>query len=337
MSARSPRVEGSSIGRTRQRLARVWRDHLNPSRSGTGRENATGQVVHLLLFLSALVSALVTVGIVGVLVFETVAFFREIPLGDFFGDTVWSPLINVFNAETGELEPRFGIWALVWGTVLVGAIALAVAIPLGLLAAIFLSEYAPPRLHSILKPLLEILAGVPTVVYGYFALLFVTPIIQDFFPSATIFNALSAGIVMGVMIIPMISSLSEDAFSAVPNSLREGAYAMGATRMETALRVILPAALSGVIASVILAASRAIGETMIVTVAAGQNPNWLASPLESIQTMTAFIVQISLGDTPTGSIEAKTLFAVAMTLFVMTLAMNLFAGYVSRRFREQYE
>ena len=325
----------------RARLSRfavqVWRDRVNPSRGGTGRETPLGHVVHVLLFLSAALSALVTVGIVAVLIFQTIEFFGEIPLGAFFGDTVWSPLIQVFNADTGELESRFGIWALVWGTVLVGAIALVVAVPLGLLAAIFLSEYAPPRLHAVLKPLLEVLAGVPTVVYGYFALLFVTPIIQDLLPGTTIFNALSAGIVMGVMIIPMISSLSEDAFSAVPQSLREGSYAMGATRMETALRVILPAALSGVIASIILAASRAIGETMIVTVAAGQNPTFLANPLEAVQTMTAFIVQVSLGDTPAGSIEARTLFAVAMTLFVMTLAMNLIASYVRGRFREQYE
>ena len=334
MSAQPSTPERARLSRL---AGQLWRDHLNPSRGGTGRETPLGHVVHVLLFLSAALSALVTVGIVVVLIFQTIEFFGEIPLGAFFGDTVWSPLIQVFNTETGELESRFGIWALVWGTVLVGAIALAVAVPLGLLAAIFLSEYAPPRLHAVLKPLLEVLAGVPTVVYGYFALLFVTPIIQDLLPGTTIFNALSAGIVMGVMIIPMISSLSEDAFSAVPQSLREGAYAMGATRMETALRVILPAALSGVIASIILAASRAIGETMIVTVAAGQNPTFLANPLEAVQTMTAFIVQVSLGDTPAGSIEARTLFAVAMTLFVMTLAMNLIASYVRGRFREQYE
>ena len=334
MSAQPTTPERARLSRI---AGQVWRDRINPSRGGTGRETPLGHVMHVLLFLSAALSALVTVGIVAVLIFQTIEFFGEIPLGTFFGDTVWSPLIQVFNTETGELEPRFGIWALVWGTVLVGAIALLVAVPLGLLAAIFLSEYAPPRLHAVLKPLLEVLAGVPTVVYGYFALLFVTPIIQDLLPGTTIFNALSAGIVMGVMIIPMISSLSEDAFSAVPQSLREGAYAMGATRMETALRVILPAALSGVIASIILAASRAIGETMIVTVAAGQNPTFLANPLEAVQTMTAFIVQVSLGDTPAGSIEARTLFAVAMTLFVMTLAMNLIASYVRGRFREQYE
>ena len=334
MAARQSTPQPTSL---REVCAALWRDRLNPSRGGTGRETPLGHAVHLLLFLSAALSALVTVGIVFVLIFETIEFFGVIGLGTFFGDTVWSPLIAVFNETTGELESRFGIWALVWGTVLVAAIAVVVAVPVGLLAAIFLSEYAPPRLHAVLKPVLEVLAGVPTVVYGYFALLFVTPIVQDLLPATTIFNALSAGIVMGVMIIPMISSLSEDAFSAVPQSLREGAYAMGATRMETALRVILPAALSGVIASIILATSRAIGETMIVTVAAGQNPNFLASPLEAIQTMTAFIVQVSLGDTPAGSIEARTLFAVAMTLFVMTLAMNLIATYVRGRFREQYE
>jgi phosphate transport system permease protein len=337
MTAQIPTVEPAAVARARSALAKIWRQYLNPSRPGAGRETLSGRVIHVLLFLATLMSAAVTVGIIAVLVFETIAFFREIPLRDFFGDTVWSPLIAVFNEDTGELENRFGIWALVWGTVLVGVLALAVAIPLGLLTAIFLSEYAPPKLRAVLKPVLEILAGVPTVVYGYFALLFITPIIRDIFPGTTIFNALSAGIVMGVMIIPMISSLSEDALSAVPNSLREGSYAMGATRMETALRVVLPAALSGVIASVILATSRAIGETLIVTVAAGQNPDFLASPLEAIQTMTAFIVQISLGDTPAGTIEAKTLFAVAMMLFLMTLGMNLVAASISRRFREQYE
>ena len=329
MTVRTPRMDPSGRARLRARASQIWRDWLSPSRSGTGRETASGRAMHALLFLSALLSVAVTLGIVSVLIFETVEFFRAIPLGDFFGDTVWSPLIGV--------EKRFGVWALVWGTALVALLALAVAAPVGLLTAIYLSEYAPPRVHAVLKPVLEILAGIPTVVYGFFALLFITPIIRSIFPETTIFNALSAGIVVGVMIVPMISSLSEDAFAAVPNALREGAYALGATRMETALRVVLPAALSGVVASVILAASRAIGETMIVTVAAGQNPAFLANPLEAIQTMTAFIVQISLGDAPAESIEAKTLFAVGMTLFVMTLAMNVVAGWVASRFREQYE
>ena len=218
------------------------------------------------------------------------------------------------------------------------ALALAVAVPLGLLAAIFLSEYAPPRLRAVLKPLLEVLAGVPTVVYGYFALLTVSPIIRSIFgEDVGIYNALAAGVVLGIMIIPMVSSLSEDALNAVPRSLREGAYALGATRFETAIRVVLPAAFSGVVASIILAASRAVGETMIVTIAAGGNPQFLVDPLEAVQTMTAMIVQLSLGDTPTTSVEFKVLFAVAMTLFVMTLTMNIFAQWVVRRFREEYE
>ena len=309
-------------------LRRVWRDHLNPSRPGTGQETLGGRIIHVLLFLSAALSIFVTVGIVLVLIFETVEFFREVSFFEFFGSTTWSPLFS---------DQQFGVWALISGTVLVAVIALAVAIPLGLLAAIFLSEYAPPRVRAVLKPVLEMLAGIPTIVYGYFALLFVTPLIRELVPGIGVFNALSAGIVMGIMILPMISSLSEDAFGAVPRSLREASYALGATRMETALRVVLPAALSGVVASVILAASRAIGETLIVTIAAGQNPNFTANPLEAIETMTAFIVQVSLGDTPAGSLAFKTLFAVAMTLFVMTLVMNIVAQVVARRFREAYE
>ncbi len=284
--------------------------------------------MHILLFATASLSAFVTLGIIFVLLLETIEFFREVPLRDFFLETEWSPLF---------VDKKFGIWALISGTVLVSIIALVVAVPLGLLAAIYLSEYASPRLRATLKPLLEILAGVPTVVYGYFALLFVSPIIRDLIPGVGVFNALTAGLVMGIMIIPMVSSLSEDALSAVPQSLREASYAMGATRMETALRVVLPAALSGVVASVILAASRAVGETMIVTIAAGQNPQFTLDPREAVETMTAFIVQISLGDTPTQSLEFKTLFAVGMTLFAMTMVMNLIANWVSRRFREAYE
>ncbi len=262
---------------------------------------------------------------------KTIEFFREISFLEYFGSTQWSPLITS--------DQSFGVWALVSGTVMVAVIALIVGVPLGLLAAIFLSEFAPEKVREVVKPVLEILAGVPTVVYGYFALLFITPIIRDIFniPGVSIFNALSAGIVMGIMVLPMISSLSEDAMSAVPRSLREASFAMGATRMETAVRVVLPAALSGVIASIILAFSRAIGETMIVTIAAGQNPNFTIDPRETIQTMTSFIVQISLGDTPQGSLEFRTLFAVAMTLFVFTLGMNLIAQWVAHRFREEYE
>jgi len=325
MAAQAPRQRDTVVGL----LAELWRDKLQPSRSGTGRETLSGRIIHGALFIVATLSAFVTVGIVLVLIFETVEFFRIIPFGDFFGSTEWSALFA---------EGRFGVWALVWGTLLVAALALAVAVPLGLLAAIFLSEYAPPRLRAVLKPLLEVLAGVPTVVYGYFALLTVSPVIRSIFgQDVGIYNALAAGVVLGIMIIPMVSSLSEDALNAVPRSLREGSYALGATRFETAVRVVLPAAASGVVASIILAASRAVGETMIVTIAAGGNPQFLVDPLEAVQTMTAMIVQLSLGDTPTTSVEFKVLFAVAMTLFVMTLTMNIFAQWVVRRFREEYE
>ncbi len=321
-------ADGRWMARTFRGLKRQWDNNLNPSKPGSGHETSVGRVMHFLLFGSAAFSIVITVGIVLVLIFETIDFFQTVSIGDFFGSTTWAPLFA---------EKSFGVWALVAGTILVAAIALIVAIPIGLFAAIFLSEYASPRVRNILKPILEILAGIPTVVYGYFALLFVSPIIQGLFGAAGIFNALSAGIVMGIMVIPMISSLSEEAFAAVPRSLREASYALGSTRMETALKVVLPAALSGVVASVILAASRAIGETMIVTIAAGQNPQFTANPLEAVQTMTAFIVQLSLGDTPTGSLEFKTLFAVAMTLFVLTLIMNVVAQWVKRRFREAYE
>ncbi len=283
------------------------------------------------LLIVAMVSVLTTVGIVVSLLTEAVSFFREIPLSEFFGDTRWAP----------TFEPQhFGIWPLVSGTLLITAIAAAVAIPVGLGAAIFLSEYAPDKLRRTLKPILEVLAGVPTVVYGFFALTFVTPtIIRNLpgpFADADIFNALSAGVVVGIMIIPMIASLSEDAMTAVPKSLREGAYALGATRFEVASKVVVPAAFSGIVASFILAISRAIGETMIVTLAAGATPKLTANPLESIQTMTAYIVQISLGETPFGSIEYKTIFAVGLVLFIITLGMNILGHWIVRRIREAY-
>ena len=211
------------------------------------------------------------------------------------------------------------------------------AVPIGLLAAIYLSEYAPDRLRRVLKPMLEVLAGVPTVVYGYFALLFVTPLLQTFIPSISGFNALSAGLVMGVMIIPLVASLSEDALYAVPQSLRDGAYALGASRAQTVTRVIVPAALSGIVASFILAVSRAIGETMIVAIAAGQTPNLTLNPLVPVETMTAYIVQVSLGDVPTGTLEFRTIFAVGMTLFLITFALNILSHRVVRRFRQKYE
>lgn len=284
-------------------------------------------VIERLLFLCAAASVLVTAGIIGVLAFETIGFFQEVPVTDFLFGTVWTPLFS---------DRQFGVLPLVAGTLLVSAIAMLFALPTGVLAAIYLSEYAPSSVRRIVKPILEILAGIPTVVYGYFALLYVTPLLQQVFPSMAAFNALSPGLVMGIMILPLVSSLSEDALHAVPNGLREGAYALGATRMQAALRVVVPAAFSGISASFILAASRAIGETMIVAIAAGQQPKMTLNPLESVETMTAYIVQVSLGDSPSGSLQFKTIFAVGMLLFVMTFALNLISNWLRRRFREVY-
>jgi len=284
-------------------------------------------VIERLLFVCAAASVLVTVGIIGVLAFETVGFFREVPVTDFLFGTVWTPLFS---------DRQFGVLPLVAGTLLVSSIAMLFALPTGVLAAIYLSEYAPSSVRRVVKPILEILAGIPTVVYGYFALLYVTPLLQQVFPSMSAFNALSPGLVMGIMILPLVSSLSEDALHAVPNGLREGAYALGATRMQAALRVVVPAAFSGISASFILAASRAIGETMIVAIAAGQQPKMTLNPLESVETMTAYIVQVSLGDSPSGSLQFRTIFAVGMLLFVMTFALNLISNWLRRRFREVY-
>ncbi|MFC4779630.1 phosphate ABC transporter permease subunit PstC [Paenibacillus sp. GCM10023252] len=285
------------------------------------------KVMPILLFLCASISVLTTIGIVITLVTETYHFFEKIPVLDFLFGTKWSPLIT---------PKSFGVIPLLSGTLLITLIACLVAIPIGLASAIYLSEYAPTRVRKIVKPILEVLAGVPTIVYGYFALSFVTPIIQNIFPSAGVFNALAAGLVVGIMIIPMVCSLSEDAMSAVPRSLRDGAYALGATRFEVALKIVVPAAFSGIVASSVLAFSRAIGETMIVTVAAGATPIMTLNPLDSIQTMTAYIVQVSLGDTPHGTVEYGTIFAVGMTLFVITFLLNILAQYVARRFREEY-
>ncbi|WP_372447137.1 MULTISPECIES: phosphate ABC transporter permease subunit PstC [Paenibacillus] len=281
----------------------------------------------LLLFLCAAVSILTTIGIVVTLLTETYHFFREIPIFEFLTGRKWSPLIPPVS---------YGILPLLSGTLLITVIACIVAIPIGLASAIYLSEYAPSSVRRVVKPILEVLAGVPTIVYGYFALTLVTPLLREIFPQMGVFNALSAGIVVGIMIIPMVCSLSEDAMSAVPRSLRDGAYALGATRLEVALRIVVPAAFSGIVASAVLAFSRAIGETMIVTVAAGSTPKLTANPLESIQTMTAYIVQVSLGDTPRGSLEYGSIFAVGMTLFVITFLLNILAQYVARRFREEY-
>jgi phosphate transport system permease protein len=287
-------------------------------------------IVTWLLRAAALISIFTTVGIVIILVAQSAGFFAEVSVWEFLTGTEWAPLFS---------PQKFGVLSLVGGTLLVALIAGIVSLTLGLGAAIFLSEYAPERLRRILKPILEVLAGIPTVVYGYFALTFLTPILQDIFGQdrVIVFNALSAGLVMGLMIMPMVSTLSEDAMVAVPRSLRDAAYALGATRFEVSTKVVIPAALSGIVASFILAVSRAIGETMIVKIAAGATPNLTLNPLESIQAMTAYIVQVSLGETPQGSLEYKTIFAVGLLLFVMTLAMNIVGRWVISRFRQQYE
>jgi len=283
------------------------------------------RAIELALTACGTLSIVTTVAILGVLVFETFAFFGEVSLSEFLFDTRWTPLF---------IDKHFGIWPLIAGTLLTATIAISVALPFGLLAAVYLSEFAAPTVRKWLKPALEILAGVPTIVYGYFALVVLTPILQTFIPGLGGFNALSPGIIMGIMIIPMISSLSEDAIYAVPDNLREGAYALGAGRLQTIFKVVLPTAFSGIAASVILAVSRAVGETMIVAIAAGQQPNLTADPRQSIETMTAYIVQIGLGDTPTGTIEYRTIFVVGATLFLMTFVTNLISQRLARRYRE---
>ena len=297
------------------------------NRNQKKRVKLEGQVIRIIFFLCAIISIITTVAILFTLIFQALSFFNEISIWEFLTGTRWTPI----------LKPRaYGVLPLVSGTLLVTVIAAAVALPVGLFTAIFLSEYAPDKIRRIIKPVLEILAGIPTVVYGYFALTFVTPQLQVIFPDLLVFNALSAGLVMGLMIIPMVSSLSEDAMLSVPRSLREAAYALGATRFEVSLKVVVPAALSGIISAFILAISRAIGETMLVTIAAGATPRLTLNPLESVQTMTAYIVQLSLGEAAVGSLEYNTIFAVGLVLFAMTLIMNLLGFWVVRRFREAY-
>jgi phosphate transport system permease protein len=284
-------------------------------------------IIERLLFLCAALSVFTSAGIVLILTIETAGFLREVSLVEFLTGTEWTPLF--FNR-------KFGVLPLVAGTLLVSSIAVAVALPMGILSAIYLSEYAPAQVRRVVKPILEILAGIPTVVYGYFALMFVTPLLQRFIPGLAGFNALSPGIVMGIMILPVVSSLSEDAMRAVPRGLREAAYALGATRMQTSLSVVVPAAFSGITAACILAVSRAIGETMIVAIAAGQQPRLTGNPFVPIETMTAYIVQVSLGDTPQGTLEYRTIFAVGMLLFLMTLTLNLASNWLRGRFQEAY-
>jgi phosphate transport system permease protein len=285
-------------------------------------------IIEFLLFLSAFVTILTTVGIILVLTVEAYKFFKEVSIIEFFTSTEWTPLFT---------KKSFGILPLLTGTLLTSFIAILVALPLGLVIAIYLSEYTPKEFRDYIKPSLELLAAVPTVVYGFFALVVVTPFLQKLIPGMSGFNSLSAGIVMGIMIIPIISSLSEDALRAVPTSLREASYGMGSTRLQTAFRVTLPAASSGVVVSVILAISRAIGETMIVAIAAGQQPRFTFNPLVPIETLTAYIVQVSLGDVPRNSLEYRTIFAAGITLFVFTFILNNISHYIKTKYREKYE
>ncbi|MBW4445982.1 MAG: phosphate ABC transporter permease subunit PstC [Spirirestis rafaelensis WJT71-NPBG6] len=290
-------------------------------------EDIQEKVVAAILFFCALISVLTTFGIVFIIFQVAFEFFQEVSLADFFLDTKWTPLFA---------DRHFGVWPLINGTFLTTAIAMAVAIPLGLCSAIYLGEYAPPKLAAILRPAFELLAGIPTVVYGYFALLFITPVLRNFLP-LEIFNALSAGLMMGVMITPTVGSISLDAIRAVPRSLREGAYALGITKLESIFRVVLPAALSGITASIILGISRAVGETMTVVIAAGQQPKLTINLLESVETMTAYMAQISGGDSPRGSVNFKTLYAVGAVLFVLTLILNIVSYWISNRFKEKYD
>jgi phosphate transport system permease protein len=289
--------------------------------------NLKERAIEALLFFAASVSVLTTVGIVYVLVKESVVFFTQVPLWDFLTDTQWTPLFD---------DAHFGIMVLLSGTITSSAVALLVAVPLGTTIAIYLSEFATPRAREIAKPILELLSGVPTIVYGYFALLFVTPILQKLIPGLPGFNLLSAGIVMGIMIVPLVASISEDAMRAVPMSLREGSFAMGATRLQTAINVVFPAALSGIAAAYVLGISRAVGETMILAVAAGMQPNLTFNPMEPAATITAFIVQVALGDLPHGSIGYQTIFAAGLTLFLLTLVFNLIGLWMRKRFRQAY-
>src|SRR5690625_238045 len=289
--------------------------------------NLTEKSVPFLLFLVTAISIVTTIGIVVTLSTETIEFFKIVPIWDFFTGTVLKPLSQ---------NPEFGILPLITGTITSSIIAMIVAAPTGMMAAINLSEYSSDKVRKVLKPLLEVLAGIPTIVYGFFAFTFVTPILREIIPSLGATNILSPGIVMGIMIIPMITSMSEDAMAAVPNAMREGALGLGSTKLEVACKVVIPAALSGIIASFVLGISRAIGETMIVTIASGSSKNFTFDITQSMQTMTAYIVEVTGGDAPAGSTIYFSLYAVAMTLFVFTQAMNLLARYISRKFREEY-
>ncbi len=284
-------------------------------------------LIEFLLFLAALSAVATTVAIVAILVYESIAFFKHVPLLDFLTDTQWTPLFS---------DAHYGILPLLSGTLMVALVALSIAVPLGTITAIYLSEFAPHKVREVVKPVLELLEGVPTVVYGYFALLFVTPLLQKFLPNLPGFSILSAGLVIGVMIIPYVSSVAEDAMRAVPMHIREGAYAMGSTRLQTALRVVAPAAISGIVAAYILGISRAVGETMVVAIAAGLQPNLTWNPMEPAATITTYIVQVSLGDLPHDSIGYQTIFAAGLTLLLITLLFNIAGHVLRKRFREAY-
>ncbi len=288
---------------------------------------AKEKFIEIILFLSALLSVFITISIVVILSYEAFGFFKEVSLKEFLTGTQWTPLFA---------EPKFGILPLVAGTLLTTFIALLITLPIGLITAIYLSEYAPHKVREIIKPILELLEAVPTVVYGYFALLFLTPLLQKFLPDLSSFNALSPGIIIGIMIIPYVSSVSEDALKAVPMHIREGSYAMGATKLQTAFKVLIPAAFSGIAAAFIMGLSRAIGETMVVAIAAGMMPNFTFNPLEPIQTLTSYIVQVSLGDVPHGTLEYKTIFSAGIVLFLMTLIFNIIGFWLKKKIREAY-
>jgi phosphate transport system permease protein len=300
---------------------------ISPRLAKNLRRNFKERVIEFILMLAALSAVATTLGIVAILLNESLGFFKNVSVIDFFTDTQWTPLFE---------DAHFGIMPLVAGTLTTSFIALAVAIPLGTVGAIYLSEFASHKTRETVKPILELLVGVPTVVFGYFALFFVTPMLQKMIPSLPGFNMLSAGLVMGVMIIPYISSVAEDAMRAVPMSMREGSYAMGATRFQTALRVVTPAAISGIVAAYILGISRAVGETMVVAVAAGQQPNLTFNPVDSAATITAYIVQVALGDLPHGSIGYQSIFAAGLVLMVMTLGFNMLGHWVRKKYRENY-
>lgn len=308
-------------------MARTEAAPLGITPAFEARRRFYDKLASVVLFLAAALSVFITFAIVYILVSESVQFFANVPITEFLFGTEWTPVFA---------EPRFGVLPLLTGTLWVAGIGLLVAIPAGTVLAVYLSEYAPVAVREVVKPVLELLAGVPTVVYGYFALLFLTPLFQLFIPGLDGFNLLVPGIVVGIMILPYVVSLSEDAMRAVPNSLREGAYALGFSKMQTAFRVIVPAAFSGITSAYLLAMARAVGETMVVAIAAGQNPNLTADPREGAATITAYIVQMSMGDLPHGSLAYTTIFAVGLVLFLMTLGFNVIGFFLRRRFREVY-